>query len=237
LNAALRLCVSNAVTRNPVTVTVAYSVVPGHEADFHAWGWAVLGDGARQPGFLGGGVLVDQEAEWHVVYRFASDGSARTWEESGTRAEWESRTSGVARETGRRSVQGSAEWFDAQAGGSVGGSVGRSVGGSTGGSAGTATASATAAAAPAAAPAASPPAKWKLWFINMSAVFPPVLLFNLLILPYLGGLNPLFRTLLLCLCVTALVTWILMPRLQRFFKKCLYPPLQALRGRHKKRTA
>jgi antibiotic biosynthesis monooxygenase (ABM) superfamily enzyme len=71
----------------------------------------------------------------------------------------------------------------------------------------------------------------------MSAVFPPVLLFNLTVLPYLDGINPLFRTLLLCLSVTALVTWILMPRLQAFFKKWLYPPLQALRGRHKKRTA
>ncbi|KPI10969.1 hypothetical protein OK074_9064 [Actinobacteria bacterium OK074] len=224
------------MTRNPVTVTVAYRVVPGREADFHAWGWAMLGDGARQPGFLGGGVLVDQEAEWHVVYRFANDGSAHAWEASATRAEWETRTSGVARETGRRSVRGSAEWFDAQVGGPAGGSTG-SVGGFTGGAVAGAAGTATAAAATAPAPAPGPPAKWKLWFINMSAVFPPVLLFNLLILPYLGGLNPLFRTLLLCLCVTALVTWILMPRLQRFFKKWLYPPLQALRGRHKKRTA
>jgi antibiotic biosynthesis monooxygenase (ABM) superfamily enzyme len=70
-----------------------------------------------------------------------------------------------------------------------------------------------------------------------AGVFPPVLLFNLIVLPYLGSLNPLIRTLLLCLCVTALVTWILMPRLQRFLKKWLYPPLQALRGRHKRRTA
>jgi len=71
----------------------------------------------------------------------------------------------------------------------------------------------------------------------MSAVSPPVLLFNLIVLPYLGGLKPLVRTLLLCLCVTALATWILMPRLQRFFRKWLCPPLQALRGRHKRRTA
>ncbi|POX42049.1 hypothetical protein [Streptomyces sp. Ru72] len=106
------------MTRNPVTVTVAYQVVPGREADCHSWGWAL------------------------------------------------SRTTAY-----------------------------------------------------------------------MSAVFPPVLLFNLTVLRYLGNLNPLIRTLLLCLCVTALVTWILMPRLQRFFKKRLYPPLQAFRGRHTRRTA
>ncbi|MFJ1973288.1 hypothetical protein ACIO93_31995 [Streptomyces sp. NPDC087903] len=192
------------MTSNPVTVTVAYHVVPGREAEFHSWGWALLGASAQQSGFLGGGVLVDREAEWHVVYRFASDGTARAWEDSTARAQWDARVVGFARQAGRTSVRGSQAWFDSQ----------------------TATPKAPA-----------PPSKWKLWFVNMSAVFPPVLLFNLIVLPYLGGLNPFVRTLLLCLCVTALVTWILMPRLQRFFKKWLYPPLQALRGRHKRRTA
>lgn len=207
MNALYALSVLGSVTRNPVTVTVAYHVIPGRETDFHSWGWAVLRASSREPGFLGGGVLADGEAEWHVVYRFDSEGSALAWEDSIIRAQWATRADPFARETGRRSVRGSKSWFDAQTG------------------------------APKPPPAPIPPAKWKLWFINMSAVFPPVLLFNLLVIPYLGGLNPLIRTLLLCLCVTALVTWILMPRLQRFFKKWLYPPLQALRGRHKRRTA
>lgn len=192
------------MSSNPVTVTVAYHVVPGREADFHSWGWAMLAASSQQPGFLGGGVLVDREAEWHVVYRFASEGTARAWEDSAARTQWHLRAVDFAQQTERRSVRGSKLWFDSQT---------------------------------ALPKAPTPPAKWKLWFVNMSAVFPPVLLFNLIVLPYLGGLNPLVRTLLLCLCVTALVTWILMPRLQRFFKKWLYPPLQALRGRHKRRTA
>ncbi|MGW4511481.1 hypothetical protein ACWEO4_05660 [Streptomyces sp. NPDC004393] len=195
------------MTSYPVTVTVAYHVLPGREADFHSWGWAMLGASSRRAGFLGGGVLVDREAEWHVVYRFASESTAAAWEDSMDRVQWEARTEGIARRTGRRSVAGSKEWFDSQA------------------------------PVPPPSPPPAPPAKWKLWFVNMSAVFPPVLLFNIVALPYLGGLNPFVRTLLLCLCVTALVTWILMPRLQRFFKKWLYPPLQALRGRHKRRPA
>ncbi|MFD2685810.1 antibiotic biosynthesis monooxygenase [Streptomyces phyllanthi] len=198
------LSVLDGVSRNPVTVTVAYHVVPGREADFHSWGWAMLRASAQQPGFLGGGVLVDGEADWHVVYRFDSDGAARNWENSDAWAELAARGEGLGRETGRRSMKGSKAWFDSQT----------------------------------VTPAAPrPPPKWKLWFVNMSAVFPPVLLFNLVVLPYLESLNPLIRTLLLCLSVTAIVTWILMPRLQRFFKKWLYPPLQALRGRHKRRTA
>ncbi|WP_436849634.1 hypothetical protein [Streptomyces avermitilis] len=82
-----------------------------------------------------------------------------------------------------------------------------------------------------------PPPKGKLWFVNMSAVFPPVLLFDLAVLPCLGSLNPLIRTLLLCLAVTAMAAWILVPRLQDFFKKWLYSPLQAFHGRHERRTA
>jgi antibiotic biosynthesis monooxygenase (ABM) superfamily enzyme len=218
LNEIGLLRVFDGVTRNPVTVTVAYDVIPGRETDFHSWGWAVLRASAREPGFLGGGVLVDGEAEWHVVYRFDSGGSALAWENSTTWAQWAARADGLARETDRRSVWGSRAWFEAQ--------------GDTPADARTNTPAASAAPL-----APRPPSKWKLWFVNMSAVFPPVLLFNLTVLPYLGGLNPLIRTLLLCLCVTALVTWILMPRLQRFFKKWLYPPLQALRGRHKRRTA
>ncbi|MFE9447208.1 hypothetical protein [Streptomyces sp. NPDC006739] len=204
------------MTSNSVTVTTAFHVVPGREADFHSWGWAMLAASARQPGFLGGGVLVEQEAEWHVVYRFATEGTALAWEDSTDRRQWDNRLHGFARQTGRRSVRDAKAWFDAQTTGAAG---------------------LTDPAAPAPAPPPAPPAKWKLWFVNMSAVFPPVLLFNLLVLPYLGGLNPLVRTFALCLCVTAIVTWILMPRLQRFFKKWLYPPLQALRGRHKRRTA
>lgn len=206
LNVPLSLSVFDPVSISPVTVTVAYHVVPGHESDFHSWGWAMLAASAAQPGFMGGGVLVDREAEWHVVYRFDSEGSALAWEDSLARKQWETRTEGFARQTARHTVQGAKEWFNSQA-------------------------------AKPAASAPPPPSKWKLWFVNMSAVFPPVLLFNIIVLPYLGSVNPFLRALFLCLCVTALVTWILMPRLQRFFKKWLYPPLRTLRGRHKRRTA
>ncbi|MDX3640952.1 antibiotic biosynthesis monooxygenase [Streptomyces sp. MB09-02B] len=208
MNGADGLHVFDTVSRNPVTVTVAYQVVPGREADFHTWGWAALRTSAQQSGFLGGGVLVDGEGEWHVVYRFDSEESARTWENSVVWAQWSARADGLAQETGRRSIVGSKAWFDSQS-----------------------------ARAPTPAGPPGPPPKWKLWLVNSGAVFPPVFLFNQAILPYLNDLNPLFRTLLLCLTVAAIVTWILMPRLQRFLKKWLYPPLQALRGRHKRRTA
>lgn len=73
-----------------------------------------------------------------------------------------------------------------------------------------------------------PPAKWKLWFVNTGAVFPPVLIFNLLVIPYLAGVNFLVKTMALCIAVSAVVTWLVMPRLQKLLKKWLYPSVQSL---------
>lgn len=199
-----------------VTVAVAYRVAPGRENDFRSWATDVLGSAAQLPGFLGGGILATRAfdatgSEWHVVQRFDSEESVQAWEDSETRMRWERYANLFAQQTERRNIRGLISWFEQP---SVPGGAAQSP----------------------TSPPPSPPPKWKLWFVNMSAVFPPVLIFNLLALPYLGSLNPLIRTLLLCLSVTALVTWVLMPRLQRFLKKWLYPPLQALRGRHKRRS-
>jgi antibiotic biosynthesis monooxygenase (ABM) superfamily enzyme len=83
-------------------------------------------------------------------------------------------------------------------------------------------------------PATPPPPKWKLWLVNIVAVFPPVLLFNITIAMYLQDVNVLFRTLGLVLAVTAAVTWILMPRLQRLFKKWLNPSFPGLGARRRR---
>jgi antibiotic biosynthesis monooxygenase (ABM) superfamily enzyme len=190
-------------------------VAPGRENDFRSWATDVLGSAAQFPGFLGGGILATRAfaatgSQWHVVQRFDSEESAQAWEDSKTRMHWEVHANPFAQQTEHRNIRGLIDWFEPP--------------------------SAPGGATQLPTPPPPPPPKWKLWFVNMSAVFPPVLIFNLLALPYLGSLNLLTRTLLLCLSVTALVTWILMPRLQRFLRKWLYPPLQALRGRHKRRS-
>lgn len=189
----------------------------GRAAELPSWVWAALRTTARQPGFLGGGLLVDGKAEWHVVHRFDTEDTARTWKDSLARAQWAAPAEGLARECGRRTVAGTKAWFDSRAPGSATPAASRPP--------------------PTPPPPPPPPPKWKLWFVNKSAIFPPVLLFHPTVLHCLGSLAPLIRTLLLCLCVTALVTWILTPRVQHFLKKWLYPPLQALRGRHERRTA
>ncbi|GGO96714.1 hypothetical protein [Wenjunlia tyrosinilytica] len=214
-----------------VAVTATYRVEPGRENDFRSWAMAVLGAAGRPPGSLGGGILTTRApgetgSEWRVVHLFDSEESALAWEYSLARLRWEAHANRFARDAGRRMTRGPSNWFDHPSPPVPAGAPER-----------TETPDRQPSQPPPARPSApSPPPKWKLWFVNMSAVFPSVLVFNLAVIPYIGGLNALIRTLLLCLCVTALVTWVLMPRLQRFFKTWLHPPLQALRGRHKRRA-
>ena len=69
-----------------------------------------------------------------------------------------------------------------------------------------------------------PPPKWKSALVTLLAVFPPVLLFNVTVIPYLGGVSVVLRTFALCVGVTAVVTWVMMPRLLRLLRNFLNPP-------------
>jgi uncharacterized protein len=196
------------VQKEPMTVTTAYRVTPGRESEFRSWAMAVLASAAQVPGYLGGGVLSSGEGGSEWHVIHRFDCEYS----AGTWEESTDRTHLTA--------------YGDQLARETGHRRIRGLKAWFEGQAGT---------APAAPP--RPPPKWKLWFVNMGAVFPPVLVFNLAVIPYLGALNALVRTLILCLSVTAIVTWVLMPRLQRFLKKWLYPPLRAFRGRHRRRAA
>ena len=74
------------------------------------------------------------------------------------------------------------------------------------------------------AQAPSPPPKWKMALVTLTAVFPPVLLFNVALIPHLLGLPVVLRTLTLCIGVTVVVTWVMMPRLTRLLKGWLQQP-------------
>jgi hypothetical protein len=73
-------------------------------------------------------------------------------------------------------------------------------------------------------PLTTPPPKWKTALVTLAAVFPPVLVFNVAVIPFLGGVSVVLRTLTLCVAVTAVVTWVMMPRLMRLLKDWLHPP-------------
>ncbi|WP_460675385.1 antibiotic biosynthesis monooxygenase [Lentzea nigeriaca] len=68
---------------------------------------------------------------------------------------------------------------------------------------------------PAAQAPPSPPPRWKTALVTLIGVFPAVLLVNVTVIPRVTGLPLLVRTLVLCVCVTGLMTWVLMPQVMR----------------------
>ncbi|WP_158847803.1 hypothetical protein [Saccharothrix deserti] len=70
--------------------------------------------------------------------------------------------------------------------------------------------------APPVPPAApSPPPRWKMALMTLTGVFPAVLLVNVTVIPQVAGLPLVARTFVLCVCVTVLMTWVLMPQVQK----------------------
>lgn len=69
--------------------------------------------------------------------------------------------------------------------------------------------------APPAAGPPKPPPRWKTALVTLVAVFPAVLLVNVTVIPRVTGLPLLARTLVLCVCVTGLMTWVLMPQVMK----------------------
>ncbi|NKE63561.1 hypothetical protein FXN61_45315 [Lentzea sp. PSKA42] len=60
-----------------------------------------------------------------------------------------------------------------------------------------------------------PPPRWKTAVVTLIGVFPAVLLVNVTVIPRVTGLPLLARTFVLCVCVTGLMTWVLMPQVMK----------------------
>ena len=66
------------------------------------------------------------------------------------------------------------------------------------------------------------PARWKMALVTLVAIVPLVLLMNLTVLPLLSGWPLVARTLVFSGTLTALMTWVVMPRMTRLFRRFLY---------------
>jgi uncharacterized protein len=191
----------------PIVVTEIYDVRPGYETDFYSWGTALLQAMARSDSYLGGDIRDPEfvDGEWQIVHRWAYREDVREWEASDSRQRWLTAAAAFARPHSSRIRAARApapERFtpDEPA-------------------PGPAREPAPAGSREPAAPAPpSPPPKWKMAVVTLMAVFPPVLFFNLTLIPKLQNISVVPRTLMLCLGVTPIVTWIMMPRLQRLMK-------------------
>lgn len=66
------------------------------------------------------------------------------------------------------------------------------------------------------------PPRWKMFLVTLSAIIPLVLLMNLTVLPLLAGWPLVVRTLVFSGSLTGLMTWAVMPRITRLFRRFLY---------------
>jgi antibiotic biosynthesis monooxygenase (ABM) superfamily enzyme len=98
----------------PVTVTIARRVAPGRETEFEEWAVRLTEAASHFAGFLGAGLLRPGHVgqDWHVVYRFDSDGHLAAWEESPTRAALLSGGEHLMETTGVQRVTGLETWFE-----------------------------------------------------------------------------------------------------------------------------
>lgn len=67
-----------------------------------------------------------------------------------------------------------------------------------------------------------PPARWKTWLITLTALYILLLTITTIAEPLLSPLAPPLRFALLLPVLTALMTWIVMPRLSRLLASWLY---------------
>jgi len=66
------------------------------------------------------------------------------------------------------------------------------------------------------------PPRWKMALVTLAAIVPLVLTMNAVLLPHLANWPPLGRTLLFSGTLTSLMTWVVMPRMTRLFRRFLY---------------
>jgi antibiotic biosynthesis monooxygenase (ABM) superfamily enzyme len=66
------------------------------------------------------------------------------------------------------------------------------------------------------------PARWKMALVTLGAIVPLVLVMNLTVLPLLSGWPLVARTLVFSGTLTGLMTWVVMPRITRLFRRFLY---------------
>ncbi|MEV6298913.1 antibiotic biosynthesis monooxygenase [Actinoplanes sp. NPDC051861] len=182
----------------PVTVAITRRADPERAAEMTAWVRAGASLAEDFPGFLGTGWVRPEpgSAEWHMLYRFADAESLRDWEESPQRQWWLSSAEGFVEHTREERRTGIEGWFDpprAEGRDRMGDSLEQP-------------------ASPAVVPA---PPRWKQAVTIWLGFFPVSLVAAVLLMPYLDGMNVVVRTLISTLCLTPVMTYLVLPRITR----------------------
>ncbi|MEO6084620.1 MAG: hypothetical protein ABIQ18_16085 [Umezawaea sp.] len=186
--------------KDATDVVSKHQVARDRMASFSTSVKGLLGAASRSQGYLDGRMEKASigSTTWLVICRFDSSTSAELWARSPSSAMWHEY---VDRFSVHLGVHLSTMSGDADA------------------------------PPPPARPGPPPmPPRWKTALATLTGVFPAVLLVNLTIIPVpqVAGLPFILRTFVLCVCVTGLMTWVLMPQVQKvlgpWLRRGLAPP-------------
>lgn len=182
-------------THQAVTVAITRRADPSRTAEMTAWVRVGLTLAEDFPGFLGSGWVRPQEKsdEWHMLYRFADERALRRWEESSQRAWWLSSAEGFVEHTRTERRTGIEGWFDPP----------------------------KSRQQPITAMKAPP--RWKQAVTIWLGFFPLSLLAAVTLGHLLADVNVVLRTLATTLCLTPIMTYLVLPQvtkaLQPWLKK------------------
>ncbi len=109
----LRPTSARAPRDEPITVTVARTVLPDHRQSFEDWADGIQSRMSDYPGHLGSTMLSPGpgEDEYHIVYRFADAETLRNWEHSEERARWLAKLEEMVESERFAHVTGLESWF------------------------------------------------------------------------------------------------------------------------------
>jgi len=109
----LRPTPAEAPRDEPITVTVARTVLPDNRQAFEDWAEGIQSRMSDYPGHLGSTMLSPGpgEDEYHIVYRFADAETLHDWEHSEERAQWLAKLEEMVESERFAHVTGLETWF------------------------------------------------------------------------------------------------------------------------------
>lgn len=185
---------------SPITVSIERTVDPARITEATAWMQTGINLATNYPGFLGSGWVRSgsDRTRWHILYRFADAAALLHWEQSPERAWWLETGSGFVHEQKTERRTGIEGWFDEP----------------------------TAITVEHAGGAPAVPPRWKQAITIWLGFFPLNVAFAYLVgwlAPGWDGLPTALRVLITTLCLTPIMTYVMLPTVTRLLRRWLAP--------------
>jgi hypothetical protein len=178
-----------------VTVAITRRADPSRIAEMDAWVRAGATLAEDFDGFLGTGWVRPDvgSTEWHMLYRFADAEALQRWENSPQRQWWLSSAQGMVEHTRVERRTGIEGWFDPPQHREVDDVAG----------------------------VPAPPPRWKQAVTIWLGFFPLSLLAAVTVGRLMAGADVVLRTLVTTLCLTPLMTYVVLPQVTRLLRPWL----------------